>query len=357
MANTFIIAEAGVNHNGSLEMAFQLIDAAIDAGADAIKFQTYKTENLVTRTANQAEYQEKNIGEVSSQFDMLKKLELSYDDFIQLKHYCDENKIKFLSTPFDLDSVDFLIRDLGLGLMKIPSGEITNGPYIYKIATYGVKVILSTGMATVDEIHNALAFLAYGYSKQVDVSFENAMAFYETKEAKQLLKDKVCVLHCTTEYPTPFDDINLNAMDSIKEGFHLPVGLSDHSEGILVPIAAVAKEATIIEKHFTLDKALPGPDHKASLEPPELKKMVKSIRTIEKTLGDSQKKPTNEELKNKDVARKSLVAAKPIKKGDVFTFENLAVKRPGTGVEPYYLWDYLGEESQSNYEEDEVIQK
>lgn len=357
MNKTFIIAEAGVNHNGSLEMALKLVDAAVDAGADAIKFQTYKTESLVTKTAKQAEYQEKNVGKSTSQFDMLKKLELSYKNFVHIKQYCTESNIMFLSTPFDLDSVDFLIQDIGLRLMKIPSGEITNAPYIHKIAKQDVKVVLSTGMATIQEIHNALAFLAYGYSKQADVSFDKSKAFYKTKEAKKLLQDKVSILHCTTEYPTPLKDVNLNAMDSMKAAFQLPVGLSDHSEGILVPVAAVAKGATIIEKHFTLDKTLPGPDHKASLDPLELKEMVKSIRLIEETLGENLKEPTNTELKNRDVARKSLVAAQPIEKGEIFTVGNLTVKRPGTGVEPYYYWDYLGQEARVAYNEDEVIQK
>jgi N-acetylneuraminate synthase len=357
MSKTFIIAEAGVNHNGSLDLAFQLVDEAVKADADAIKFQTFKTENLVTKTAKQAEYQEKNIGESTSQYDMLKRLELSYDDFKQLKQYCDEKNILFLSTPFDLESVDFLIQEIGMELVKIPSGEITNAPYLYRIASQGVKVIVSTGMATMQEIHNTLAFLAYGFAAKTNVSFEKVKEYYQTSEAKKLLEEKVSILHCTTEYPTPFEDINLNAMDSIREEFQLDVGLSDHSEGILVPTAAVARGATIIEKHFTLDKTLPGPDHKASLEPKELSEMIQSIRLIEKALGESQKQPTQVELKNKDAARKSLVAAKSIKKGESFTLESLVVKRPGTGISPYYYWDYLGQAAKEDYEEDEVIQE
>lgn len=352
---TFIIAEAGVNHNGSLELAFDLIDAGVDAGADAIKFQTYKTENLVTKSARQADYQVKNIGESTSQFNMLKKLELSYEEFSHLKAYCDKKNIMFLSTPFDFESVDFLIKNIGMKIMKIPSGEITNAPYLYKIALQDVEVILSTGMANIEEIHRALAFLAYGFAKKTNVSFENVINFYKTSEAKMLLKDKVSILHCTTEYPTPFEDINLNAMDDIYKTFGLNVGLSDHSEGIIVPIAAVAKGATIIEKHFTLDKTLPGPDHKASLEPKELYRMVSSIRQVEKALGSEKKKPTRNEVKNKEAARKSLVTTKAIKKGEKFTDNNLTVKRPGSGIPPYYYWDYIGKIAKVNYQEDEVI--
>lgn len=355
MKNSFIIAEAGVNHNGSLDLAFQLVDAAKEAGADAIKFQTFKTEHLVTKDAEQAQYQEKNIGKPSTQYEMLKSLELRYDEFIKLKGYCNEKNIMFLSTPFDLESVDFLIRDLGLNLIKISSGEITNAPYLYKIASYGVEIIISTGMSTVDEIHQSLAFIAYGLSQQKEITSEHVKKYYQTNEAKELLRKNVKILHCTTEYPTPFEEVNLNAMEALREEFQLEVGLSDHSEGILVPIAAIAKGALIIEKHFTLDKSMPGPDHKASLDPEELKEMIQSIRIIEKVLGEKIKRPTKSEIKNKSVARKSLVAAKAIMKGELFTLENLTVKRPGSGIEPYYYWDYIGKAAQKDYEEDEVI--
>lgn len=355
MKHTFIIAEAGVNHNGSLELSYQLVDAAAEAGADAVKFQTYKTENLVTKTAGQAEYQKKNIGESLSQFEMLKNLELSYDDFKKIKQYCNHKEIMFLSTPFDLESVDFLIKEIGLSLIKIPSGEITNAPYLYQIAKQGVQVILSTGMATIEEIHHALAFLAYGYSGNNDILLNRVKEFYQTEQAKEILRDKVSILHCTTEYPTPFEDINLNAMDDMRKTFQLPIGLSDHSEGVIVPIAAVAKGATIIEKHFTLDKTMSGPDHKASLDPMELKELVDSVRSIEKAMGKSQKNPVKTEVKNKAIARKSLVAAQKIREGEVFSANNLTVKRPGTGIEPYYYWDYIGKYSNENYEKDEVI--
>ncbi|MET3697643.1 N-acetylneuraminate synthase [Bacillus oleivorans] len=354
---TFIIAEAGVNHNGSIDLAYRLVDAAVDANADAIKFQTFKTEKLVTKTTKQADYQVKNIGKSSSQFEMLKKLELSYESFRQLKSYCDKKNIMFLSTPFDLESVDFLIKELEIDLIKIPSGEITNAPYLYKIASQNIKVIVSTGMASIQEIHTALSFLAYGYSGKKDVNYKNVKSFYSTKEAQLLLAEKVSILHCTSEYPTPFAEINLNAIDSMRREFQLDIGLSDHSEGILVPVAAVAKGATIIEKHFTLDRNLPGPDHKASLEPEDLKEMIQAIRHIEKALGHSEKKPTSTELKNKDVVRKSLVAARKIEKGEVFSLENLTVKRPGTGISPNYYWDYIGKTADTAYEEDEVIKK
>lgn len=353
---TYIIAEAGVNHNGSIYLAKQLVDAAKDSDADAIKFQTFKTENLVTKTAKQAEYQSKNIGETTSQFDMLKKLELSYMEFKEIQEYCDLKGIEFLSTPFDLESVDYLINQLKLQQMKVPSGEITNAPYLYKIASYGIKVILSTGMATLEEIHHALAFLAYGFANKKDITFSNVINFYQTDEAKSLLQDKVTILHCTSEYPAPFAELNLNALGHLKEVFSLEVGYSDHSEGILAPIAAVAKGAKIIEKHFTLDKELPGPDHKASLNPMELKEMIKAIRTIELALGNGIKAPTATEKKNKDVVRKSLVAAKPIKTGELFSLDNLTVKRPGIGIEPYYYWDYIGGIAKRDYEQDEVIQ-
>lgn len=356
MVRTFIIAEAGVNHNGSLDLAFQLVDVAVAAGVDAVKFQTFKTENLVTQNAPQAQYQEKNIGTKSSQFEMLKNLELSYEEFRILKRYCDDKNIKFLSTPFDLESVDFLTKELGLTLIKIPSGEITNAPYLYKIASSGADMIVSTGMATVEEIHHSLAVLAYGLANKKDnISFADVCEFYQTIEAKRLLKEKVKILHCTTEYPTPYEEVNLNAMEMIRDEFLLDVGLSDHSKGILVPIAAVAKGALTIEKHFTIDKRLNGPDHKASLNPDELKEMVYSIRLIEKAMGRNKKEPTLSEIRNSRVVRKSLVAAKEIKKGEVFTVDNLTIKRPGTGIVPYLYWDYIGKVAEKGYERDELI--
>jgi N-acetylneuraminate synthase len=357
MAKTFIIAEAGVNHNGSLDMAFELIDAAVEAGADAIKFQTFKAENLVTKNAKQAEYQTKNMGEMMSQYQMLKNLELDYQGFDDLQGYCMRKNILFMSTPFDFESVDFLIDDLKLKTIKISSGDITNAPMLFQIAKKKVKVIISTGMATIEEIHDALAFLAYGYAQKKDISLTNVRSFYQTEEAKTILHNQVYILHCTTEYPAPVSDIHLLAMDYLRDTFGLRVGLSDHSEGILIPIAAAARGSEIIEKHFTLDKTLPGPDHIASLEPQELKNMIDSIRVVKKSLGQYEKKPSEKELKNKSVARKSIVVSKKIKKGEVFTEDHLTIKRPGTGIEPSRYWDYIGVQAAEDYDEDELLRQ
>lgn len=307
MTNTYIIAEAGVNHNGSYSIAKKLVDVAKEAGANAVKFQTFRAENLVTKEAMQADYQVENLGEATSQYEMLKSLELSYEEFTALKSYCDEIEIEFLSTPFDHDSVDFLIEDLQMQTIKIPSGELTNSPFIHYIATKKKKMIISTGMATIAEIHEALSFVAYGLSKPYEeVSIENVYSYYKTNEAKETLQKFVTVLHCTTEYPAPFETINLKAMNQLAEELNLPIGFSDHSQGISVPIAATSMGATIIEKHFTLDRNLPGPDHVASLEPMELNAMIEGIRQIESALGTGLKEPTPIEMKNRVAARKVL---------------------------------------------------
>lgn len=334
MNHTLIIAEAGVNHNGSLEIAKQLIDAAVDAGVDIIKFQTFKAEKLVKKDAKQAEYQKKNIGDGNdSQYDMLKKLELSKSDHEEFVAHCNKRGIRFFSTAFDFDSLDYL-HSLNLGLWKIPSGEITNYPYIKKIAQFNEPVIMSTGMCDVQDIHNAVdVLLSFG-----------------------LTKDKITILHCNTQYPTPFEDVNLRAMLTIKSEFGVNVGYSDHTQGIEVPVAAVALGATVIEKHFTLDRNMPGPDHKASLEPDELKAMVSSIRHIEQALGDGVKCVSASEQANISVARKSIVAAKSIKAGDVFSEQNLTVKRPGTGFSPMKWTDVIGKKAKRNFEEDEIIE-
>ncbi|MFJ8102431.1 N-acetylneuraminate synthase [Lysinibacillus sp. NPDC096212] len=353
---TYIIAEAGVNHNGSLRMAKDLVKVAKEAGADAVKFQTFKAENLVTKQAKQANYQVENIGEASSQFAMLKKLELTYVEFAELQLYCKTKQIEFLSTPFDFESVDFLLDKLDISLIKIPSGELTNAPFIHYIATKNKPIILSTGMATSDEIHEALAFIAYGLARpQKRVVLEQVYAFYATDEAKKVLKKYVTLLHCTTQYPTPMKSINLKAMNEMEKAFHLPIGLSDHSEGINISIAAVGMGAKVIEKHFTLDKTLEGPDHIASLNPDELKAMIKGIRDLELALGDGIKKPTVIELQNRIPARKSLVAKTSIKAGEVFTTENLTVKRPGDGIEPSKYWSILGQTASVSYDEDALI--
>lgn len=334
MRHTLIIAEAGVNHNGSLELAKQLIDAAVDAGVDYVKFQTFKAENLVTKSAKQAEYQKKNISVGDdSQYQMLKNLELSQVDHEVLIEYCRQKGVRFFSTAFDLESIDYL-SSLNLPIWKIPSGEITNYPYLRKIARQGKPVILSTGMSGTADIHSAVdALYKFG-----------------------LTKDQITVLHCNTEYPTPFEDVNLRAMLTIKEEFGVKVGYSDHTRGIEVPIAAVALGAEVIEKHFTLDRNLPGPDHKASLEPYELKAMVWAIRNIELAMGDGEKKVTVSECKNIAIARKSIVAACPIKKGEILSEENLTVKRPGTGINPMRWDEIVGTIAIRDYNEDELIE-
>lgn len=353
---TFIIAEAGVNHNGSVEMAKQLILTAAKAGADAVKFQTFKSEKVISKYAEKADYQKQTTQNDESQLEMVKKLELSEADHQELKRYCEDCNIQFLSTPFDLESVDLLVDKMNVPLLKIPSGEITNAPLLLKIAKTRLPVILSTGMSTLGEVEQALGVLAYGYT-QVDIP-GSIQEFRETflSEAGQLvLNQKVRLLHCTTEYPTPYEDVNLHAMDTLSHAFGLPVGLSDHTEGITIPIAAVARGAKIIEKHFTLDKDLPGPDHKASLNPDELFTMIQGIRQVEMALGSSVKSPAPSEVKNIAIARKSLVAACEIRCGEIFTIDNITAKRPGKGISPMYYWSLLGKKADRNYKEDESI--
>ncbi|MBL0689901.1 MAG: N-acetylneuraminate synthase [Pseudoalteromonas sp.] len=353
---TLIIAEAGVNHNGSDDLAFSLVDAAHKAGADIVKFQTFKAKNLVTEGAKQAEYQVTNSGQKESQYSMLKRLELSYETHHKLVNYCNDLGIEFRSPAFDSESLSFLVDDLGINRLKLPSGEITNAPLVLEHARTGCDLIVSTGMATLSEIEQVLSVIAYGYlnpeGRPTDEALQTA---YFSEHGKQLLKEKVTLLHCTTEYPAPFNDINLNAMDTMKDAFKLEVGYSDHSAGIVVPIAAVAKGAVLIEKHFTVDKALPGPDHKASLDPAELKEMVDGIRIVEKILGDGIKGPRPSEVKNKSVARKSLVAATGIVAGELFNTENLAVKRPGNGINPINFWHYLSKPSDKSYKAGDLI--
>lgn len=327
MKKTFIIAEAGVNHNGSIELAKKLVDAAVDAGCDCVKFQTFKSENLVSKNAQKADYQKITTDSAESQFEMLKKLELSPNDFVELQKYCNDKRILFLSTPFDMESVDFLLS-LNMPVLKVPSGEITNLPYLRKIGSCKKKIILSTGMSTLTEVEEALNVLT-----DCDVT----------------------LLHCTTEYPCPYSEVNLSAIQTLKDKFSLPVGYSDHTQGIEVAIAAVALGAAIIEKHFTLDKAMEGPDHKASLEPIELTQMVKSIRNAELAIGTGEKKPSESELKNIKIARKSIVAKRDIKKGEILSEVNLTVKRPGTGISPMSWDEIIGLTAQKDYKEDEVI--
>lgn len=329
----FIIAEAGVNHNSDMDIARKMIDVAVEAGADAVKFQTFKAENLVSRFAPKAEYQKKTTDSNESQFDMIKSLELDYEAHKELSDYCADKKIVFLSTPFDLDSIDTL-RDLGIVVWKIPSGEITNLPYLRKIASFNQQVILSTGMSKLGEVEEAVNILEAGGTE----------------------RGKITVLHCNTEYPTPFEDANLNSMLTIKEALKVNIGYSDHTLGITLPIAAAALGATVIEKHFTLDKKMAGPDHRASLEPGELKEMVQAIRNIEVALGDGIKKPSRSESRNIMVARKSIVASKDIKAGDIFSSNNLTVKRPGSGINPMEWDNILGRKASKDFKRDELIQ-
>ncbi|MBR5824714.1 MAG: N-acetylneuraminate synthase [Paludibacteraceae bacterium] len=332
--HVLIIAEAGVNHNGSLDLAKQLIDKAVEAGVDIIKFQTFKSEKLVSKAAKQAEYQQRNIGKKDEgQLAMLKKLELSQADHEELIAYCNEKGIRFFSTAFDMDSIDYL-HSLNMGIWKIPSGEITNYPYLRKIAQYQEPVILSTGMCELTDIEAAL----------------NVLLQYGVK------KEQITILHCNTEYPTPFADVNLKAMLEIGEKFGVQIGYSDHTKGIEVPIAAVALGATVVEKHFTLDKNMEGPDHKASLEPDELKAMVSAIRNIEQALGSGHKTISESERKNIEIARKSIVAACPIKAGELLTEENLTVKRPGNGINPMRWNEVVGTRAVQNYNEEDPIE-
>lgn len=328
--DVLIIAEAGVNHNGSIETAKKLIDIAKDAGADIVKFQTAKLDSLVSKDAHMAEYQKQNMGTEKSQKEMLRGLLLSFEDFRMLSEYCRDRGIQFLSTPFDIDSVRFLneLQDI----WKIPSGEITNYPYLVEIARTSKRIILSTGMCTLEEVRQALKVLT-----------DNGA-------------EDITLLHCTTDYPTDMEDVNLNAMVSLQREFKLPVGYSDHTKGIVVSVAAVAMGAAVIEKHFTLDRNMVGPDHKASLEPKELEDLVKAIRDVERAKGSYEKKPTQAELKNRDVARKSIVAAKNIKAGERFCAENLTTKRPGSGISPMLWNEVIGKKAKRNFYEDELIE-
>lgn len=329
---TTIIAEAGVNHNGSVKIAKKMIDIAADSGVDFIKFQTFNSDSLVTTSSIKAEYQKKFTNPSESQFEMIKKLELDLTAHKELIKHCEKRGVKFLSTAFDHESIDMLTQ-LNIPLYKIPSGEITNLPYLRHIGGMDKPVIMSTGMSTMDEVRTAL-----------NVLFESGIE-----------KDQVTIMHCNTEYPTPMEDVNLKAMIIMGEELEVEIGYSDHTHGIEIPVAAVAMGATVIEKHFTLDRKFPGPDHSASLEPLELNEMVLAIRNIEKAMGDGIKKPSNSEIKNIAIARKSIVAKRKIKKGESFTEDNLTTKRPGTGISPM-KWDYyIGKHSDRGYEKNDLI--
>jgi len=353
---TLIIAEAGVNHNGSVEMALQLVDAAADAGADVVKFQTFNTAQLVARHAPKARYQQQAGGAGESQFEMVRRLELDAAAFHRIAGRCAARGIEFLSTPFDQDSLDLLVRELPVRRLKLPSGEITNAPLLLRAARSGLPLIVSTGMATLGEIEEALGVLAFGLlGAEAPPGRAAFTAARGSEPGRARLADAVTLLHCTSEYPAPLDEVNLHAMATLRRAFGLAVGYSDHTEGIAVPVAAVALGARVIEKHYTLDRSLPGPDHRASLEPAELAAMVAAIRATERALGSPQKTLQPGEADTRTVARKSLVAACAIPEGAPFTPENLAAKRPGGGRSPFEFWDLLGRPASRAYAEDEAI--
>lgn len=331
MNSIFIIAEAGVNHNGNIETAKKLVDVAVVAGADAVKFQTFKAENLVCKNARKADYQMETTDSGESQFDMLKKLELTQDMHAELIDYCRQKKIMFLSTPFDIDSIHYLVQ-CGVDIIKVPSGEITNYPYLREAGKTGRRIIISSGMSNLEEVREAVKVLKENGSKDITV------------------------LHCNTEYPTPYEDVNLRAMQTLKDELGIKAGYSDHTRGIEVPVAAAALGASVIEKHFTLDRNMEGPDHKASLEPDELQAMVQSIRNIERALGNGKKEPSESEKRNIAIARKSIVAKCGIKEGEMFTDGNLTTKRPGVGISPMLWNQVIGKTAIRNFKEDELIE-
>ncbi len=333
LKKTIVIAEAGVNHNGDVLIAMDLIDVAANAGADFVKFQTFKADQLVTKAAKKAEYQVTDLQNLENQYEMLSKLELSIENHIQLINHCKKKNIGFLSTAFDLTSLDFLNR-LELPIFKIPSGEITNFPYLAKVGGFGKNVILSTGMSNLSEIGDAISVL----------------------ESNGVRRNQITVLHCSSAYPTPYEEVNLKAMITIEKEFDVKIGYSDHTLGIEIPIAAVALGATVVEKHFTLDREFSGPDHKASLEPDELARMIIGIRNVETALGDGEKRVQDSEMKNIDVIRKSIVAAQTIKKGEFFTSTNITTKRPGHGISPMKWQQVIGTVAKRNYEEDDAIE-
>lgn len=355
--SVLIIAEAGVNHNGDLDRALALVDAAAEAGADVVKFQTFRAAAIASSKAPKAHYQTETTGESESQLDMLRRLELDENAHRRLLARCAERGIEFLSTPFDLQSLDLLVGGLGLKTLKIPSGEVTNAPLLLAAARSGCRLIASTGMCTLDEVSDMLGILAFGMTQPASVK-PSAAAFgdaFASTAGQTALRRNVTLLHCTTEYPAPLNETNLHAMATLERAFGLPVGFSDHTQGITAAIAAAALGAVVVEKHFTLDKSLPGPDHRASLDPIELTRMVRAIRETSLALGSGDKQPSASEQRNKVVARKSLVALGAIDKGAVFTERNLGVKRPGNGLSPLLYWDWLGQVADRDYDDGDLI--
>jgi len=353
---TLVIAEAGVNHDGSLDAALRLVDIAADAGADVVKFQTFRADRLATATAAKAGYQVANTGTNESQLEMLRRLELAPGDHTALVERCRARGMGFMSTAFDAESLAFLAT-LPMSAVKIPSGDLTCAPLLLQAARLRKRLIVSTGMATLGEIEAALALIAWGLTRDdTPGSVAEVDAHRADPNAERALREQVTLLHCVTQYPAPPRAVNLRAMTTMAAAFGLPVGYSDHTLGIDVALAAVALGATVIEKHFTLDRTLPGPDHAASLEPDELKRMVAGIRTIEAALGSPRKAPAAEEMANRDVARRSIVAARPLRAGESMALDALACKRPGTGVSPMQIWDLAGRPARRDYDADEAIE-
>ena len=351
-----VIAEAGVNHNGSMDMAIALVDAAAEAGADIVKFQTFQASRLVEKNAPKANYQRVTTDSSESHYDMLKKLELSQEIHYVLLEHCRSRGIEFLSSPFDIDSLNFLSDDLGLDTIKLGSGEITNGPLLLAAARKGLSIILSSGMSVLGEIEEALSCLAFGYLNSDDKpSREKFYEAFSSTKGQEFLREKIVLLHCTTEYPAPLEDVNLRTLSTMANAFKLRVGYSDHTEGISIPTAAVAMGASVIEKHFTLDKKLPGPDHQASLEPKELACMISGIRAVEKALGSGVKTIASSESKNRDLVRKSLRASRSLPENKTLVPEDIAVMRPGGGRSPMDYWNILGTKISKNYSAGEKI--
>jgi N-acetylneuraminate synthase len=357
--HVLVIAEAGVNHNGSLELAQKLIDAAAAAGADVVKFQTFRADAVASARAPKARYQAATTDAAESQLEMLRRLQLSEADHRQLIERARGRGIQILSTPFDLPSLRMLTERFGFPVIKVPSGEITNGPFLFEVARTGRRVILSTGMSTLAEVEAALGVLAFGYvagtASDSAPGQEAFAAAFASGEGQRLLQERVTLLHCTTEYPAPFAETNLRAMDTLAAAFGLPVGFSDHTPGTHMAVAAVARGACLIEKHFTLDRTMPGPDHAASLEPHELTTLVRHVRDVQVGLGDGIKRSTSSELKNLPIARRSLVAAVPIRRGELFSAANLTCKRPGGGISPMQYWQLLGQAASRDFSADEAI--
>lgn len=355
MGAVTVIAEAGVNHNGRLDLALALVDAAADAGADIVKFQTFRADQLVTPSASKADYQIRNTGEANSQLEMLKALELDEAAHRRLIAHCQTRGVAFLSTPFDFVSLDLLTNHLGLKQLKVGSGDLTNAPILLEMGRRGAAVILSTGMANMDEIAESLGVLAYGYLGGNQPARAAFRAAFASAEGQAALRSNVTLLHCTSDYPAVPEEINLKAVDTLAQAFKLPVGFSDHSEGIAIAIAAVGRGAVMIEKHLTLDRSMAGPDHVASIEPGDFKAMVSGIRLVERALGDGRKVPMPSELKTMPIARKSLVARAPIKRGERFSADTLTVKRPGSGMSPVLYWEYIGRPATRDYQAEDVI--